>query len=338
MNIPLEITPTNVAEQLVDKHKKALKVSSEEFDRYQTLENRLDLSAEKHKNQRDKINIEVQKQKELRQTNYSESKDLRKEFTAKAQKKKSMANIPMEVLILTKQIDQFEWEIQTEATNIEGEKKLVKQIQDNIQKLHNYATMYQEHEEVSKAIRQLTSELSNKLNNAENAHQAMLVAVNQSDEHHKSFVDAVMKLRDARTKRVGFQREVDKHKKALDHWQKVFEKENLKIATDKKSKKKGNVLNADKDKDLDTGEKEKDKETEPAPSQTPTTSTPTDEDSPKEKKENSDTNKDDTELKDKPDNQETPETTKDDEPKTDPDPKVDPKPEKTENDQNQEGQ
>ena len=43
-------------------------------------------------------------------------------------KKKSMSNIPLEVMILTKQIDQFEWEIQTEAVNVDDEKKLVNEI------------------------------------------------------------------------------------------------------------------------------------------------------------------------------------------------------------------
>jgi uncharacterized coiled-coil DUF342 family protein len=225
MVIPTEITPATVAEQLLEKHEKALKISTEEFEKYQALEHDLDSVAENNKSERDKINKTVQEQKELRQSFYTESKELRKEFTTKTAKQKSMANIPMEVLILTKQIDQLEWEIQTEATNVDDEKKLVKHIQDNIEKMHNYANMYQEHEAVSNTIKKLTSSLRRKLRKAEQAHQTMLAAVNKSDTHHKNFVEAVMKLRDARTKRVGFQHEVEKHKKALDHWKKIMEKE-----------------------------------------------------------------------------------------------------------------
>jgi uncharacterized coiled-coil DUF342 family protein len=217
----IEISPESLAKQLIDKHERALKVTTEEFENYFALEKEFDKEAENHKQERDKFNDQVQKLKEQRQNYYGESKGLRKEFMTKLQKKKSMSSIPMEVMILTKQIDQLEWEIQTEAVNIGDEKKLVKQIQDNLDKLHNYANMYQEHEEVSNAVKKLTSELRRKLRKAESMHQQMIAAVNKSDDHHKKFVDSVMKLRDARAKRVGFQHEVEKHQKAIEHWRKL---------------------------------------------------------------------------------------------------------------------
>ena len=136
-----------------------------------------------------------------------------------------MSKIPLEVLILTKQIDQFEWEIQTEAITVDDEKKLVKRIQENLEKLHEYANKYQEHEEVGREVKKLTNQLRRKLRKAEDAHQKMLAAVIKSDDLHKKFVDAVMKLRDARAKRIGFQREVEKHTRALEHWQKVAQTE-----------------------------------------------------------------------------------------------------------------
>ncbi len=216
----LEFTRESVAKQLVEKHEKALEVTREEFERYFALESELDKSAESYKKERDKLNEKVQNLKDQRHNYYSESKELRSEFMTNLDKKKSMSNIPLEVLILTKHIDQLEWEIQTEAVNLDEEKKLVKQIQDNIDKLHNYANMYQEQEEVSKAVKILTSKLRRKLRSAGQVHQKMLSAVSKSDDHHKKFVDAVIKLRDARAKRVGFQREVEKHTNAIKHWQK----------------------------------------------------------------------------------------------------------------------
>jgi len=218
---PKNFTRESVAKQLVEKHEKVLKISSEEFDKYSALESELDKAIEMYKTERDKLNEQVKKLKEQRQSYYNESKILRKEFVTKLQKKKSMSKIPMEVLILTKQIDQLEWEIQTEAVNVDEEKKLVKQIQNNLEKLHNYANMYKEHEEVSNAVKKLTSKLRKKMNDAEIAHQKMLENVKKSDEYHANFVDGVIKLRDARTKRTGFQREVEKHMKAIEHWQKV---------------------------------------------------------------------------------------------------------------------
>lgn len=222
---PKKFTRESVAKQLVEKHEKALKISREEFDRYSALENELDKAMERYKTERDKLNEQVKKLKEQRQSYYNDSKILRKEFVTKLQKKKSMSKIPMEVLILTKQIDQLEWEIQTEAVNVDEEKKLVKQIQDNLEKLHNYANMYKEHEEVSKAVKKLTSKLGKKMHNAEKAHQEMLGNVKESDDYHAKFVDGVIKLRDTRTKRTGFQREVEKHMNAIEHWQKVATEE-----------------------------------------------------------------------------------------------------------------
>jgi uncharacterized coiled-coil DUF342 family protein len=223
-----ELSRVEVALQLVKKHEKALAVTQEEFQRYQAMEAELDKVAEGSKVERDKINDNVKQLKDQRQALYSESKELRMAFMNQTKKKESMKNIPMEVLILTKQIDQFEWEIQTEAVNVDEEKKLVKRIQDNLDKLHNYANMYKEHEDISNAVRQLTSKLRRTLRKAEAAHQDMLGKVESSDDFHKKFVDAVMKLRDARTKRIGFQREVEKHKKALEHWQSVAAKESRK--------------------------------------------------------------------------------------------------------------
>ena len=218
---PATITPEAVAQQLVEKHEKALKVIHEEFEKFSTLEQELEKAAEHYKSDRDTLNEQVQKLKGQRESYYIESRALRKEFITQLQKKKSMSDIPMEVLILTKQIDQLEWEIQTEAVNIDDEKKLVKHIQDNLEKLHNYANMYQVHEEVSKAVKKLTSKMNKKLHMAEKMHSEMMNAVNTSDERHKEFVDAIMKLRDARAKRVGFQHDMDKHTKAQEHWKKI---------------------------------------------------------------------------------------------------------------------
>jgi uncharacterized coiled-coil DUF342 family protein len=149
---PQEITKENVARQLVLKHERALAVVKEEYEKYLKLENELDASAEKYRSERDNLNTQVQQLKEERQNNYTESKQLRKEFMTNLQKKKEMKDIPMEVLILTKQIDQLEWEIQTEAVNVDDEKKLVKQIQENLDRLHNYANMYKEHEGLDKRV------------------------------------------------------------------------------------------------------------------------------------------------------------------------------------------
>lgn len=235
---PLNITRESVARQLVEKHEKSLAVIKEEFDEYSALEQELDKAAEEYKKDRDSLNEKVQNLKDQRQNYYTESRALRKEFMDQLQKKKSMADIPMEVLILTKQIDHLEWEIQTEAVNIETEKKLVKNIQDNLDKLHDYANKYHDLEEVSKAVKKLTSKLNKRLHQARDRHDEMLKTVNISDEKHKNFVDAVVKLRDARSKRVGFQHDLERHTKALEHWKKVLETESKVGAKAKKDAQK----------------------------------------------------------------------------------------------------
>jgi uncharacterized coiled-coil DUF342 family protein len=232
---PQEFTKESVARQLVSKHERTLAVVKEEYEKYLKLENELDTSAEKCRSERDNLNTQVHQLKEERQNNYSESKQLRKEFMTNLQKKKEMKDIPMEVLILTKQIDQLEWEIQTEAVNIDDEKKLVKQIQDSLDRLHHYANMYKEHEEVSTAVKKLTNKLHQKLNLAESKHSQMLTAVDKSDDFHKKFVDAVVRLRDARSRRIGFQRDMERHLKGIEHWKRVVDKETR--ATIKKKKK-----------------------------------------------------------------------------------------------------
>ena len=240
---PLEITKESVARQLVQKHEKTLVVIREEFEKYSALERELDTKAEKLKTERDSLNKQVQTLKDERQNYYIESSTLRKEFMEHAKKKKSMGDIPMEVLILTKQIDQIEWEIQTEAMSMDDEKRLVKNIQDNIDKLHEYANKYQDLEEVSKAVKKLTSKLNQRLRQARERHEEMLKSVSVSDDKHKGFVDAVMKLRDARAKRIGFQHDRDRHTKALEHWQKIAETEarkNLKKAPQQQKMSKSN--------------------------------------------------------------------------------------------------
>jgi uncharacterized coiled-coil DUF342 family protein len=246
------------------------------------LEQELDKAAENFKTERDKLNEMVQDHKSKRQQSYSESKELRKQFMSHLNKKKSMEHIPMEVLILTKQIDQLEWEIQTEAVDVDTEKKLVKQIQDNIEKLHNYANMYKDHEDVSKAVRSLTSELSKKLAFAEGEHQEMIKAVDKSDKYHKDFVESVMKLRDARTKRIAFQRDVERHKKAIEHWRTVADKESKKQPETKtkqvsKTENKAATKNKNKPKKPPATEskpKSKNKTTTPAPETKAPTPTP----------------------------------------------------------------
>ena len=227
------ITRESVARQLIEKHEKALNVVKEEFEKYSKMEKELDKSAEQYKLERDTLNDRVQTLKEERQKFYTESKELRKEFLTKLSKKKEMSDIPMEVMILTKQIDQLEWEIQTEALNIETEKKMMKQIQDNLERLHNYANMYQEHEEVSNAVRTLTTQLRTKIKLAQERHDEMLKSVDISDVKHKNFVEAIMQLRDIRSKRIGFQRDMERHEKGLEHWHKIAETE---VRTKKKKK------------------------------------------------------------------------------------------------------
>ncbi len=222
---PTIMTRESVARQLIAKHEKSLSVIRGEFEKYSKLEGELDSAAIKYKTERDTLNSKVQSLKDERQKYYTESQTLRQEFRLHAKKKKSMVDIPMEVLILTKQIDQFEWEIQTEAVNIEDEKSLVKNIRNNLQRLHEYADKYHELEELSKAVRSLASKLNKKLQQAEKCHDEMLIAVKLSDGHHKTFVDSIVKLRDIRGKRIGFQRDRDKHENALKHWKNIAEKE-----------------------------------------------------------------------------------------------------------------
>ncbi len=238
---PSTINREWVATKLVEKHEKALKVVQEEFDKYSLLEKDLEGASEKYKKERDELNSRVQSLKDDRQKYYTESRDLRKEFTTQMGKKKEMAEIPMEVMILTKQIDQLEWEIQTEALSVDDEKRMVKQIQDNLEKLHHYADMYQEHEEVSKAVKNLASKLNQRLRLAQRKHLEMLEAVNTSDDRHKKFVEAVMKLRDSRSKRIGFQRDMERHEKSITHWKKVAE---LEVRKTKKLKSK--IQNSEK--------------------------------------------------------------------------------------------
>jgi uncharacterized coiled-coil DUF342 family protein len=267
----INIKPEEVAKLLVEKHERALKVTSEEFESYQKQELELDKVAEENKQKRDALNELVQQHKETRQEYYTESKDIRKEFMNQTKKKESMKNIPMEVLILTKQIDQLEWEIQTEATNVDEEKRLVKRIQENLEKLHNYAEMYKEHEDIGNEVKKLTSRLRRKLRKAEEAHQGLLTAVNKSDDHHKNFVEAVMKLRDIRTKRIGFQREVEKHTKAIEHWRKVAKQEGAKVKSEaeqpKKEPEKEPKKDLKKDQKKETN-KESKKETKNKPGNT----------------------------------------------------------------------
>jgi uncharacterized coiled-coil DUF342 family protein len=278
---PSTVTREAVARQLVAKHEKALKVVQEEFEKYSISEKELERASEEYKTERDKLNERVQILKEDRKNYYTESRALRKEFMSQMGKKKAMADIPMEVLILTKQIDQLEWEIQTEALNVDVEKRMVKQIQMNLEKLHNYAEMYKIHEEVSSAVRKLTSKLNKKLHLTEKRHTEMLEAVNVSDEKHKNFVDAMMKLRDARAKRIGFQRDVEKHRKGVEHWKKVAETEERKQKTSSKQQKMAiekEHTKAPKDKgEIQKKEQsvDQDKKTKPTidqPSNDPTTS------------------------------------------------------------------
>lgn len=222
---PESFNRESVARQLVQKHERALNVVQEEFDKYSVLEKELESASEKYKKDRDTLNQRVQELKEDRKKYYIESKTLRKEFMTKMGKKKEMSEIPLEVMILTKQIDHLEWELQTEALSMDVEKKMVKQIQDNLEKLHHYAEMYQEHEEVSKAVKNLASKLNQRLRLTQRKHLEMLESVNISDDRHKKFVDAIMKLRDSRAKRVGFQRDLEKHIKGIEHWNKVAEAE-----------------------------------------------------------------------------------------------------------------
>ena len=222
---PLTLTPEHVARQLVEKHEKAIKVIQKEFNKYSALENQLEKTSETTKIERDKLNAQVQDFKAERQKYYSDSRALRKDFLEQTKKKDKEIDIPMEVLILTKQIDQLEWEIQTEAVDVDTEKKLVKQIQENLKKLHNYANMYKDHEAVSKAVRKLSAKLNTKLKQAEIKHEKMIKAVAKSDNYHKQFVEMVIKLRDARAKRIGFQHDLKKQTTALEHWKKIAVKE-----------------------------------------------------------------------------------------------------------------
>ena len=88
---------------------------------------------------------------------------------------------------------------------------------------------------------------------AHKKHEEMLGAVNKSDDFHKKFVEVVVKLRDARAKRVGFQRELDKHKSALEHWKSVVEKE-------ARSRKKKNQAKGSDKESLKNKASEKSKE------------------------------------------------------------------------------
>jgi uncharacterized coiled-coil DUF342 family protein len=207
-----------VIEQLIQKHASMVERFTHEREGLEVPGQVPMEESDEERARRDEINRVVQTLKAERGSLKEKNKLLSKELFALLERQERLKVRSKDISVLQGHISTLEWKIETEDITIEQERKHIDEIKRTMRELRSMTDGLTPDELTDRTV-QIQEEIDQNLLRMEEAHNAMLEKVVESNLHHGRFVDAQKKARELEARRQWLTRRVELHSEMGKFWE-----------------------------------------------------------------------------------------------------------------------
>jgi len=218
---PLEGYPLDnrfdMVKALIGKHGDLQRKYSEELQGMDIKPPELVEEKEVEKLRRDSINEEVQKLKTKRKELKDSNKSLRAEFFDLLDKEEKLREHRKEVEMYSQFSRDLEWKLETEAIDIEIERRLLDELRETMDKMRSLSDGFTP-DEIKNRLNEIQEQMGENLMRIEEHHRQMLERVGESNVHHNRFMDVQRQLKEKESRRGWLKRRIELHDEMEKFW------------------------------------------------------------------------------------------------------------------------
>lgn len=207
----------DMVQALIGKHSDLRRKYSEELRSMDIKPPELVEVKEVEKLRRDSINEEVQKLKIKRKELKDSNKSLRAEFFDLLDKEEKLKEHRKEVEMYSQFSRDLEWKLETEAIDIEIERRLLDELRETMDKMRSLSDGYTP-DEIKNRLNEIQEQMGENLMQIEEHHRQMLERVGESNVHHNRFMDVQRQLKEKESRRGWLKRRIELHEEMEKFW------------------------------------------------------------------------------------------------------------------------
>jgi len=202
---------------LLEKHTRLIEEYKKELEGDLTVPEGLLRARGEEERERDRINEEVARLKEERTRLKTENKKLTREFFDLISKEERLREHKKEVDMYSRFLSDVEWKLETEAIDLDTEKRLIVDLKDAMAKMRSITDGYTP-DEIRNRLTGIDESIQGNLQAIEDAHHRMLEKVQESNRHHEVFVESSRKVRDLEGRKKWLERRTLLHEEMIKFW------------------------------------------------------------------------------------------------------------------------
>ncbi|MGA1848438.1 MAG: hypothetical protein ACMUHB_03770 [Thermoplasmatota archaeon] len=253
----------DTVQALVKKHAELIEKYTSELGEMDVKPPELLEAKETEKVRRDAINEVVQKLKSKRKELKDSNKALRAEFFDLLEKEEKLREHRKDVDMYSQFSRDLEWKLETEAIDIDIERRLLDELRETMDKMRSLSDGYTP-EEIKTRLTEIQEQMGENLMQIEEHHRQMLEKVEESNVHHNKLVDVQRQLKEKESRKGWLKRRIELHQEMEKFWSGQIDQS--KKLDDEESKRsieniRDQLLEVFKERD---DKKEEDKGPEPA--------------------------------------------------------------------------
>ncbi|GEM_PF-5233536 len=237
---PMEITRDELMGLLVEKHRLLASLFEKELDAMKNFLQKNESEVEELRKKRDTLNTLSRELREKREHLHSEMRGLRRQFFSLFESEERLEKEMGKTADIQKEIERYEWKLQTEAVTLEKEREYLAHIKDLMDEIERLNAEYRKKPEIEKEAKRVAEELGKKTVEADSIHTRLLEVRKEADETHEMYVKLANAVGRAKRRAEWLSHMVERHQEAADYWESRLrmEKEKNGGAEEKKGEEK----------------------------------------------------------------------------------------------------
>ncbi|MCD6461962.1 MAG: hypothetical protein J7L61_04390, partial [Thermoplasmata archaeon] len=181
---PLSIPREELMGLLVEKHRHIQALMEDERKRLERFISTWEAVWEEKRRKRDELNARVRELKELRGRLHSEMRAVREQFFSLIEKEKALEKEKDRISQLKKEIKGFDWQIETQAVDLDAERELLSRIKNLMEEMTRINEKYREKSTIQERLKGLAEASGKRAAEADRVHMELLDTVEKSNILH----------------------------------------------------------------------------------------------------------------------------------------------------------
>ncbi len=210
-------TREEILKSLLEKHERLQDEYSKELKTGHVVPAELTKEKEDQKKLRDELNEEVSSLKILRGELKSVNKRLRRELFDLMQKEERLKSRESDVKMYSKFCEDTEWKLETEAIDLETERRLLNDLRSTMDKMRAILDGLTP-DEMSEKLVTLDKQITENSIKIEESHRNMLGKVEGANKNHDRYLEASGKIKEMEGRRSWLKRRIELHKEMGKFW------------------------------------------------------------------------------------------------------------------------